>query len=229
VAAAGGAKKIVLGGPEVAPAFPDGMLPDGGPSGAPPDTEARWREIIDGVRAIFPGTIALELELSDALQRPPSFVDDVDQIHIYWHPPLDPLGGGSAEQLSMEAGRWMDELVIGEARLAGKPIVLSVEVPSVAGGISGCIRTQEGGCTLASELVLGAVPDPELALDLETQTRAYSAVLSEAYRRTQVGGIYARGYNPSISLQDLSPSVRGKPAQDVLWYWFSRITGGGKP
>jgi len=40
-----------------------------------------------------------------------------------------------------------------------------------------------------------------------------------------VTGFYARGYNPAVAQQDRSASVNGKPAQDVLRYWYPRITG----
>jgi hypothetical protein len=225
VAAEGGASKIVIGGPDVAPAFPRGVLQDGSLAGAPPDAETRWREIIDEVRGVFSGSIALELGLSDTLQSPPPFVDAVDQIHIYWHPSIDTQDGASLDALRAEAGRWMDEAVIGEPLLADKQLVLSVEYPSVAGGNAGCIRDPGGGCYPVSALALGADPDPSLSLDLDSQAQAYDAVLMEAFSRSQFGGLYARGYNPSVPLQDVSASVRGKPAQAVLWYWFSRITG----
>jgi len=167
----------------------------------------------------------LELELADGLQPPPAFVDAVDQIQIYWHPTLAAQGGRSFDSFRAEAGRWMDQAVIGEPRLADKPLILSVEYPSVEGGTDGCVRNPSGDCYLASAFAMGAIPDPALPLDLESQALAYSAVLMEAYSRSQFSGFYARGYNPSAALQDLSTSVRGKPAQVVLWYWFSRISG----
>lgn len=225
LASEGGAEKIILGGPEVAPAFPGGKLQDGSPSGAPLDAEIRWREIIAQVRSIFNGSVALELELGGAMQPPPPFLDTVDQIHIHWHPPLDRQGGGSMDDLRAEAGRWMDEAVLGQDLLRDKPIVLSVEYLSVEGGFSGCIRNPADDCHPASDFSFGADIDPAFSLDLESQASAYNAVLMEAYTRTQIRGFYARGYNPSLALQDLSASVRGKPAQDVLWYWYPRITG----
>jgi hypothetical protein len=49
-------------------------------------------------------------------------------------------------------------------------------------------------------------------------------VIAEAYARPEIEGLYARRYNPEAALHDLSASINGKPAQDVLWYWFGRIT-----
>jgi hypothetical protein len=225
VAADGGADKIILDGSEVGPSFPRGVLQDGSPAGTPPDAERRWRQIIEDVRGMFPGTLAFELELGENLEPPPTFVDAVDQIHIEWHPPLDAQGTPSTEELRAEAGRWMDEALLAQARLAEKPLVLSLEYPSVEGGDHGCLRDPNGGCTPASALALGALPDPAPSPDLTTQALVYDAVLMEAYSRPQIRGVYARDYNASVALQDLSTSVRGKPAQVVLWYWYSRITG----
>jgi len=51
----------------------------------------------------------------------------------------------------------------------------------------------------------------------------------EAYARPAITGILSRGYNPVLALRDKSASVRGKPAQDILWFWFPRLTGGVAP
>jgi hypothetical protein len=225
IGADGGADKLIIGGSELAPAFPRGALQDGALAGVPPDAEKRWRETLDDVRAVFPGIIALELELADDLQQPPPFVDAVDQIQIYWHPALSASGDSSIDDYRTEAGRRMDQTLIADPRLADKPFILSVGYPSVEGGISGCVSDPGGDCYNPSAFAMGAIPEPALRLDLDSQALAYDAVLTEAYSRPRFSGLYARGYNPSASLQDLSTSVRGKPAQVVLWYWFSRISG----
>ena len=204
-------------------------MTDGSPSNAPLDAEARWREIISEVRGIFSGRVAFEVELGDTLQPIPPMIDTVDEIHVLWHAPLDPPGSASMEDMRAAAGRQMDATILSDPRLAGKPIVLSIEYLSVQGGSSGCIRKGDQQCYPASAFEMGAIVDPSLAVDLEGQALAINAVMVEAYARPAITGILSRGYNPVLALRDKSASVRGKPAQDVLWFWFPRLTGGVAP
>jgi hypothetical protein len=67
--------------------------------------------------------------------------------------------------------------------------------------------------------------DPDLKVDLGEQAQAMNAVLMEATQRPGIQGFTARRYNPVVALQDKSASVHGKPASDVLWYWYQRLTG----
>ena len=53
-------------------------------------------------------------------------------------------------------------------------------------------------------------------------------MLNAINTRPWVGGIISRGYYPPAMLQDKSASVHGKPAADLLWYWFPRLTGAVK-
>ena len=46
LAAEAGATTLILGGPEVTPSLPGGLLSDGTPSIAPADADARWRALI---------------------------------------------------------------------------------------------------------------------------------------------------------------------------------------
>src|SRR4030042_1959115 len=63
VASEAGATTLILGGPEIAPALPDGLLPDGTPSGAPADADARWRTLIGGGRTGFSGRVGFGADL----------------------------------------------------------------------------------------------------------------------------------------------------------------------
>ena len=51
------------------------------------------------------------------------------------------------------------------------------------------------------------------------------AMLNAINTRPWVAGVISRGYYPPAMLQDKSASVHGKPAADLLWYWFPRLTG----
>lgn len=225
LAAEAGVETLVLGGPEAAPALPDGRLPDGAPSRSPSDAEARWRSLVAEIRAVYTGRLAFEIDLGRSLQPPPPFLDAVDEIRVYWHAPLGSGTETSPAEMQASASRLLNDTLLATPGLAGRPIVLSVEYLSIDGTATACAPAPDGSCRPPTAFDSGAVVDPDLQIDLTEQAQAINAVLAEAYARSQVTGFYVRGYNPAVAQQDRSASVNGKPAQDVLRYWYPRITG----
>jgi hypothetical protein len=51
-------------------------------------------------------------------------------------------------------------------------------------------------------------------------------MLAAINERPWITGFVSRGYFPAAILQDTSSSIHGKPAQDVLWFWFQGLTRG---
>ena len=220
-----GASKLILGGPEVLPALPGGMFPDGSPSDVPRNAEARWREIVADVREQFSGRLAFEIELGSELQDPPPFLDAFDEVHIYWHAPLGEGENQDFETLQNQATAWLAQSIASHPSLRNTPLILVAEYLSVHDGRSGCPPAPDGSCRPSSDFQHGAIADPDLMVDLPAQTEALNAVLLAAYYRTDVSGFYVRGYDPTMQLQDKSASVNGKPSRALLWYWYQRISG----
>ncbi len=225
LAADADATTLILGGPEIAPALPNGALSDGTPSGAPADAETRWRTLIGEVRAVFAGRIGFELDLGDALQTPPPFLDAVDEVHLRWHAPLTLGGLADVQSMQATAAGLFDDTVLSQSALLGKPIVLHVEYASVEGGVNNCPAAPDGSCRAPSAFDLGAVVDPDLGVNLTAQAQAYNALLLEANGRAEITGFYASADYPIVSLLDKSASPYGKPAQDVLTFWYQKLTG----
>ncbi len=224
-AAQAGAEKLILGGPDIRPALPGGTLANGAASGVPGDAEDLWRDLLRSVRELYPGRLAFEIELGGDLQAPPAFLDQVDEVQVYWHAPLGSASDLSLAEMQLEAARRLDLVLLTSPRLAGKPIVLSVEYLSVDGGARGCGAGPSGECLPAAAFDLGLDPNPGLPVDLTEQASALNAVIAEAVTRPAVSGFFVRGYNPIVALQDKSASVYGKPAAGVLGYWYPRVTG----
>ncbi len=220
-----GAAKLVVGGPETAPALPGGLLADGSPSGAPIDAEARWRSLLQEVRLIYSGPIAFEIEFGRTLHPPPAFLDAVDQVHVYWHVPLGEGRDLAAPELQQAAFAALDGSLLAEPSLKDRAIYLSVEYLSLDGGATACAPLPDGTCRPAEAFDAGLDPDPDLALDLAEQSDAHNAVILAAYAREAVQGFYARRYHPPVALHDKSASVNGKPAGQMLGYWYPRISG----
>jgi hypothetical protein len=64
-----------------------------------------------------------------------------------------------------------------------------------------------------------------VSLNLQLQADLYEAVLTAVNGRPWISGVVSRGYYPPAALRDKSASVHGKPAADILWYWYPRLTG----
>jgi hypothetical protein len=218
-----GVSKLVLGGPEITPSLPGGVLQDGSSSGVPMDAETQWRTMIEDVRGTFSGKIAFEIEFGQELQPIPTIIDVFDEVHIYWHAPLTSDEVSSTSEMRIVARSLLDETILSNPALTGIPIVLDVEYLSVALSATACAKAPDGSCRPSHQFDQGAVVDPDLKLDMEGQATSINAVLLEAYARSEIMGFYVRGYNPIVVLHDMSASVNGKPTSDVLLYWYPRI------
>jgi hypothetical protein len=97
----------------------------------------------------------------------------------------------------------------------GKPVILAVAYPSADNAAM-------------SWTPLQAVLQPgntQALVNLQIQADIYQALLEAVNQREWVAGIVSRGYYPPAVLHDASASVHGKPAADILWYWYPRFQG----
>jgi hypothetical protein len=122
-----------------------------------------------------------------------------------------------------EAGRLLDSGLLPFMQGLNKPIILGVAYPSAEGAATACIVGTDGGCLPFATLNR---PEPivnTVQIDLGEQEEIYAAMLDAVNTRPWINGLVSRGYYPPTSLQDYSSSVRGKPAETVLRYWFPRL------
>jgi hypothetical protein len=221
-----GAQTLILGGDWLEPALPNGKLADGSASGVPGDVEARWKAVITEVRSHFSGQVLWALPYTEAnLQTPLSFLQDTDGIYLLWSAALTGQASTTQADLANEAGRLLDNEVSALPALIDKPIILAVAYASATGAANGCLTDGEGGC-LGWEALSRPNPDTgTVSLDLQGQANLYEALLTAVNGRPWISGFVSRGYYPPAALQDKSASVHGKPAADILWYWFPRMLG----
>jgi hypothetical protein len=218
-----GARVLILGGESIAPSLPGGLLANGQPSDVPADAESRWRNLIVEVRARFNGQLLWAHPYRTTLGTAPAFIDQFDGIYLLWSAPLA-ANGQNLDAYLAEANRRMDEEVFPFVSAVRKPVVIAVDYPSARGAAQGCI--QAGGSCLDSTLLNPTNPDiPAVPIDLKGQADLYQAMLIAVEQHSWVSGFIARGYYPPVSLTDKSSSVRGKPAADLLWYWYPRFLG----
>jgi hypothetical protein len=206
-----GAKALILGGDWVIPALPNGQINDS-LSGVPADAEARWGAILADVRKRFGGQVLWAASYPGGLQSLPAFVHNLDGIYLLWNAPLS---GSRVEELKVSAGQLLDNEILPFQTRLGKPIILAAAYPAVNGAASAAITEQ-------------ALFQPGMSqtpVNLKEQEDVYQALMMAINERPWLGGFVSRGYFAPAALQDASASVHGKPAEDVLWYWFGRFTG----
>ncbi len=225
LAAQTGSQAVILGGDWLGPALPNGTLADGSPSGVPADADARWNAIVSEVRQHFTGKVLWALPYTPGnFQTSLNFLQATDGIYLLWNAPLTAMPGESKTDMANQAGKILDNEISPLASILNKPILLALAYPSASGGINGCLNDGQGGCLDWTALNQPNNPG-SVSLNLQGQSDLYEAILTLINTRTWVGGVISRGYYPPALLQDKSASVHGKPAADLLWYWFPRLTG----
>ena len=224
-----GSQTLILGGDWIGPALPGGALADGTPSGVPSDADTRWKAIIAEVRQHFNGKVLWALPyIPSKLQTTLEFFKDTDGIYLLWSAALTNQTNPNKSDLANEAGRLLDNEVSPLQALTSKPIYIALAYPSATGAATGCLADGKGGCLDWTALSRPNADIGSVSLNLQAQADIYEAILIAVNTRAWISGVVSRGYYPPAALQDKSASAHSKPAAEILWYWFPRLTGAVK-
>jgi hypothetical protein len=211
LASRSGAQALILGGDWITPALPGGLIA-GDSSGVPVNAGSRWQAILADVRTRFSGNIYWALSYPDGLESMPDFARNLDGIYLLWYAPLD---GAGVVQIYASAGQLLDTDIQPFQASLQKPVIIAAVYPSADNSASasmpGSVVFQPG--------------NSQAAVNLQAQADVYQAMLMAVNERSWVAGFISRGYYVPVVLQDASASVHGKPAADVLWYWYPRFLG----
>ena len=215
IAAASNSNALVLGGEWIPPTLFDGS----------PEADPRFRALIAEIRQRFAGQIWWAQPYPGSMQASPSFLDAVDGIYLLWSAPLSQNPAAPIDEMAVEAGRRLDADVLPFAISIQKLVIVAPVYPSAGGAISGCVPAPAGGCVDWTALSRPMPDIPSVSLDWQGQTNAYQAVLTAVNDRPWLSGFVGRGYYPPVSLADKSASINGKPAADLLDYWYAQMLG----
>jgi hypothetical protein len=223
------AQALILGGDWITPALPNGKLADGSPSGVPADAEARWLAIVAEVRQHYRGLVLFALPYTNTDVQPPvNLLKSTDGMYLLWFAKLSDSANPNKADITAEAGRLLDNNIFPVQTQINKPVLIGLSYPSSNYSATGCIPNGNAGCFDWTALNR---PNADLAtvnIDLQQQFDIYDAMLNAINGRTWVSGFVSRGYFPPVELLDKSASVHGKPAADLLWFWFPRLLGNVK-
>ncbi len=214
-----GASAIILGDPGMSSTMQNTVLPDGTPANTPVDEQAQWIQLVKDVRARYSGAIIGVLDLQTPGEEIPAWLNEVDALYIIIRPEISAEAMTSFSAILSEAGAYLDNVVQPVATRFNKPVIIGLNVQSTSDAYLGC-SAAEVNC-LVDQTPAGSATN----ISLDTQAKIYNAFVMGTGSRTWIGGFFSRGYQSAGSLQDNSDSVHGKPANDVLWYWYHFLAG----
>ncbi len=226
LASLSGAQGLIIGGDWIGPALPGGKLADGNSSGVPADAETRWKNLIAEVRGHFRGNLLFALPYDTSTVEPPmGILSDVDAVYLLWFAQLSDQPNPNKADLLTAAGNLLDNNIAPIQAQLNKPFVIALSYPSATYSATGCIPNGNGGCYDWKVLSRPNGDIGTVNLDLQQQVDIYDAMFNAINARGWVSGLVSRGYFAPVALQDKSASIHGKPAADLLWYWFPRLLG----
>lgn len=214
---------LILGDEEISSIITESNNTEALRSSYPADAYAKWNDILVQTKNQFGGKTLLGIHYDDFQFFDVNLLEPVDGIYLL---NLGRISDsiGSIQSYSDGVAKKLDD-VLGPALMeTGKLVWIGLDFPSIESSYTGCVELS-GRCQIPSVLNFPAPFQPELKTSHDQQTALYNASLPEENRRPWITGVVSRRFNILGNYQDQSASVRGKPAADVVWYWFSTMTG----
>jgi len=192
-----GAKAIILGDPAVSKSMEGNDR-----------AQEEWSQIVKGVRARYSGILIGAYPVPN-LNTPPDWLNDTDMIYALFSPTI-------VDQNNMinEMSDQLDSLVFPLSDKYSKPVIIGISFLSNVLASTGC-EDNFGSCFGHGEY------DPRY--DSALQASLYNAISVSTFSKSWITGLISREYYPFLQLNDPGPSPYGKPANDVLWFWFHFI------
>ncbi len=209
---------IIFGGADVAPAYPDGVLLNGEPSGVPDFAKERWNSIIDTVRQRYGGKVGWSILVTDERPTIPEWIERVDFLYIQLAIPPIYTSSLTEEERIDQIGTYLDTILLPIHETTNKPVVVAINTPSAKIEDTLCV---DANCLTYSSVYPPISSPEQYTLDLQTQAEIYSAFLAVVNERPWIDGVVSQGFYPPAALQDASSSIHGKPASEIIWYWYS--------
>ena len=209
---------FIFGGESILPALPHGRLPNGNPSNTPYDFPEKWCALTEKVRAEFSGKIIFSIPSYMAEDIDYEFLTQVDAIMVENDSALTSSSSPSIDKLKYRFAQVLDQSIHKIYAKYQKPIIIGIKYPSMDGSASDCINYGNTCSDLVESMSTGSIP-----IDLEEQADIYTAILDTIIDRSWITGVVSQGYYPAVTVMDASNSTRGKPAMDVLSYYFNEV------
>lgn len=219
-----GAGVFIMGEPGLTGALPTGEPSGGLTNGVPVDAGDRWGEIIADVRTHFSGDVFWAVEYTRGNLQLPLFMNSLDGFYILWNSSLSTTNNPSTADIAAEFLYQLNTEIYLVYSTFGKRIYLGLRYPSYDGAVEGCVNSApDCSCFENFDQPLSKITSGDR--DLYEQADIYNAMFVAVNQSDWISGVITRGFYPPTVLQDTSSSIHGKPAADVIWYWFPRLLG----
>jgi len=212
------ASAIFIGDPGMKPAMNDGILQNGSTSNPPANANDQWSQLIRDIRTHYNGPVIGVISVPDQNSMLPGWLKDVDGIYVIFSPTLTTNSGDQSEAAIKNVfASALDLMIQPIANHYNKPIIIGLDYPSTQIGLNGCNAINDSCMKYkSSDLV-------NLPIDLDIQAKIYNAAIIDCANRPWINGFITRGFNPLVVVKDQGSSIYGKPASDVLWFWYHFI------
>ena len=224
IAEKNGVSSLIIGEPGSRPSWPGGMSLESSEISAPPDAQERWLLLINNVRDKFSGQLLWAVPYPDGLKTDPALLSQIDAIYLVWEASVSDSNAPTQAELANSFAKLLSKKVRPFYESINKPIWIGLTYSSVDGAAQGCVKDSKS-CVPIKEFFNDESHNSNEFLDLQEQADIYNAAFTAINEQEWIAGVTSRGFYPPASLKDNSYSVHGKPASDVIWYWFPRFSG----
>lgn len=172
--------------------------------------------LIAEVKSIYSGQVICSLPLNYLDVFPSDLLNTCDAL--YFQIDLALSQPASFEEVKNHIGLILDEKISPLFGANPKPVYIGFSAPSIAQEGSSDLMQTNGKIIYPQNL--GSFSGE---VNLEYQALIYNAFMNEIIEREWIKGMVARSFYAPLKLTDASISINGKPAMDVLWYWYTGI------
>lgn len=189
----------------------------------PEDGLQRWETIFSEVDIAFSGETWVALNFDDLRSENLIPIDLLDGIYLL---NLGRIADsqGDVRTYTDRIAEKLDNNLFPFVENSGKEVWIGLDIPSVDSAFLGCVDLS-GNCVSPYLMNFPFPSQPGLAVSLQEQANLYNAAIPEINRRDWIDGVSTRRFLSVGSRHDQSSSIRGKPASDIVWYWYGSMTG----
>jgi hypothetical protein len=180
--------------------------------------EASVVELLINLRQQFHKQILLAAPNADLASYPPELLKQFDGYYLLLGCPLF-VDAEDMNTYGVKTANLLDKTIWPLIGASGKPVLVGLNFAAVDSAGAQCRQISSEW----KETGTGYPTLKDAPANLQTQTELYNAVLSSVVTRAWITGVISRGLAMDSASTDASSSVHGKPAADVLWYWFEQM------
>ncbi len=176
-------------------------------------------ELLINIRSQFKNRILVSATPSEIEWYPEGLLEQFDGIYLLLECPIF----SDLDQEEGEGRASISDLLDGRAKKLAEekhlPIITGIHFPAIENAGQNCVQTSKEWTHVRQGFPLSdAQPS-----NMQAQSDLYNEVFSAVATRDWITGVTTRGYVLESARTDNAASIHGKPAIDIVWYWFSKF------